>query len=620
MKIRVISLLLVMALALIMLPATASAAGSDAQTIQKQIESTYRTALWWSGKSSFNGYCGSLVNWQTYILGIDQYKYGCDGKNEFDLYSQLGMTTGGYRVESYPASRYTLKEALNAITRNGTIDAYNILVGFQRTNTQQGSIYGHAMLIHGIIDGIVYFVECYSTSLGGQYWPEGAAISCSIDTFCDYYNSWTVFDGIAYFGLKTYADACEVYPADMYAIAKEKLEVYEEPFDSQSGQAEKLDVTYISGQMLRVINLLKTPKGKLFYEIEFDGQKGYVLADKLACAAVCDSQVELTGLNVPTSLTHGYGFWLRGTVSANNRILRGIQVSVRSAEEDTLAFSGTVNASGRTISLNDSKLDNTMTFRSLAPGKYRLVITATLENYMLVDGEITAQTSEKEIWSNEFQVTTNWSRTCVVSFDGNGGDPLLDQQVLTAGEMIGELPGAERAGYVLTGWSLDPEGKDIVTEQTAFEANVTLYAQWKQSQEQTVPQGWHEGNDSWHYHDYKGDFLDGMFIYEGLTFLQNEKGELQTGWQKVDDFLFYFNEAGAMVIGWQQSLNAQQPEKAPAADEDGLQGVVEEVMPEPSKDFAGAIWIGIAATLLCSGAVAWILVQRKNKLKEIPLN
>jgi uncharacterized repeat protein (TIGR02543 family) len=259
-----------------------------------------------------------------------------------------------------------------------------------------------------------------------------------------------------------------------------------------------------------------------------------------------------------------------------------------------------------------------MTFRSLAPGKYRLVITATLENYMLVDGEITAQTSEKEIWSNEFQVTTNWSRTCVVSFDGNGGDPLLDQQVLTAGEMIGELPGAERAGYVLTGWSLDPEGKDIVTEQTAFEANVTLYAQWKQSQEQTVPQGWHEGNDSWHYHDYKGDFLDGMFIYEGLTFLQNEKGELQTGWQKVDDFLFYFNEAGAMVIGWQQSFNAQQPEKEPIED-DG-QGVVEEVMPEPSKDFAGVIWIGIAATLLCSGAVAWILVQRKNKLKEIPLN
>ena len=75
-----------------------------------------------------------------------------------------------------------------------------------------------------------------------------------------------------------------------------------------------------------------------------------------------------------------------------------------------------------------------------------------------------------------------------------------------------------------------------------------------------------------------------------------------------------------MVIGWQQFLNAQQPEKAPAADEDGLQGVVEEVMPEPSKDFAGVIWIGIAATLLCSGAVAWILVQRKNKLKEIPLN
>ena len=618
MKIRVISLLLVIALALIMLPATASAAGADAQAIQKQIESTYRTAQWRSGKSSFNGYCGSLVNWQTYILGIDQSKYGCDGKNEFDLYSQLGMTTGGYRVESYPASRYTLKEALNAITRNGTVDAYNIMVGFQRTNTQQGSIYGHALLIHGIIDGVVYFVECYSTSLGGRYWPEGSAISCSIDTFCDYYNRWTVFDGIAYFGLKTYADACEVYPADMYAIAKEKLVVYEEPFDSQSGQAEKLEVTYISGQMLRVTNLLKTPKGKLFYQIEFDGQTGYVLADKLACAVVCDSQVELTGLNVPTSLIRGYGFWLRGTATADNSILREIQVSVYSAKENTLAFSGTVNASRSTISLSDSRLDNAMTFRSLDPGKYRLVITATVESYILAEGEITAQTSEKEIWSNEFLVTTNWNKTCVVSFDGNGGDPLLDQQVLTAGEMIGELPGAERAGYVLTGWSLDAEGKEIVTEESTFESNVTLYAQWELAHAETLNEGWHADDGSWHYHDYRGRLLDGLFSYEGLTFLQNEKGELQTGWQKVGDYLFYFNEAGAMVIGWQQSFTTQMPEKAPSADEDG-QDVVEEVMPEPSRDFAGAIWIAIAATLLCSGAVAWILIQRKNKVKEIPL-
>lgn len=622
MKLRIISLLLVMALALIMLPATASAAGSDAQAIQKQIESTYRTAQWRSGKSSFNGYCGSLVNWQTYILGIDQSKYGCDGKNEFDLYSQLGMTTGGYRVESYPASRYTLREALNAITKNGTIDAYNILVGFQRTNTQQGSIYGHALLIHGIIDGVVYFMECYSTSLGGQYWPEGSAISCSIDTFCDYYNRWTVFDGIAYFGLKTYADACEVYPADMYAMAKEKLTVYEEPFDAQYSQAEKLEKSYIPGQMVRVTNLLKTPEGKFFYQIEFDGQTGYVIADKLACAVFCESQVELSGLKVPTALYRGYGFWLRGTASAGNSSLSGIYVAVYSAGEngkEMLAFSGALRASGNSISLSDSRLDNAMTFRSLASGKHRLVITATVENYILSEGVPTAQTSEKEIWNSEFLITTNWNKTCVVTFDGNGGDPLLDQRVLAAGEEVGELPGGERAGYVLTGWSLDPEGTKLVTDQTVFEDNVTLYAQWEQSQEQTIPQGWHKGNDSWHYHDYKGRFLDGMFIYEGLTFLQNEKGELQTGWQKVGDFIHYFNEAGAMVIGWQHSFTIPEYEEAPPVAEDGLQDIVEEVMPEPPKDFAGAIWIAIAATLFCSGAVAWILIQRKNKVKEIPL-
>lgn len=623
MKLRVISLLLVMALAIVWIPTTASAAGADAQAIQKQIESTYRSAQWGSGKSSFNGYCGSLVNWQTYILGIDQNLYGCDGKNEYDLYSQLGMTTGGYRVKSYPASQYTLKEALNAITKNGTVDAYNIMVGFQRTNTQQGSIYGHAMLIHGIIDGVVYFMECYSTSLGGRYWPEGAAISCSIDTFCDYYNRWTVFDGIAYFGLKTYADACETYPADMYAIARENLSVYEEPFDSQYSQAEKLEKTFILGQMVRVRNLLKTPEGDFFYQIEFDGQTGYVPAEKLVCAAVCESQVELSGLKVPTTLSQGYGFWLRGTASVDNGALSQIQVSVYSTEEkgeEILAFSGSVKATGNSISLSDSRLDNAMTFRKLTPGKHRLVITAIMENYSLVEGVPTAQTSEREIWSNEFQVVTNWNKTCVVTFDGNGGDSLLDQLVLTAGEVTDNYPEAERDGYVFTGWSLDPEGKEMVTDETVFKANVTLYAQWEQSQVQIATEGWHESNESWHYHDYKGNFLNGMFIYEGLTFLQNEKGELLTGWQRTGDFIHYFNEAGAMIIGWQHSAVNPQPEiEPPVADEGSQDIIVEEVMPQSPDNSAAAIWVALAATLFCSGAVAWILIQRKNKLKEIPL-
>lgn len=620
-RIRIVSLLLVVALAFVWIPSPAAAAGSDAQAIQKQIEDTYRAAQRGAGVTTFNGYCGSLVSWQVYTLGIDRVLYGCDGKNQYDLYSQLGTTTGGYRVESYPASHYTLKEALYAITKNGTANAYNIMVGFQRTNTQQGSIYGHAMLIHGIIDGVVYFTECYSTSLGGRYWPEGSAISCSIDTFCDYYNRWTVFDGIAYFGLKTYVDVCDIYPADMYAMAKEDLIVYEEPFDSHSDPAKVLEKKFITGQIIRVTSLLKTPEGDYFYQIEFDGETGYVLADKLAYAANYNNQVEISDLKVPASLFQGYGFWLRGTVNGGNSDLSKVQVAVYSIGEngeEKLAFSGAVNASGNSVSLGDSKLDRAMTFRNLTPGRYRLVISATTKTYILVEDLPATQASKNEIWSSEFQITTNWSETCLISFDGNGGDPLLDQRALTAGSMIGKLPQAERTGYVLIGWALDQAGKEMVTEKTVFNANATLYAQWRQVE--TMAEGWQEGENGWQYYDEDGNLVYGMFKYNGLTFFQNENGEILTGWQRIGDYIHLFNEAGAMIIGWKYSpLNNETDEPPVVEEEVEVEDIIEEVMPEPPKDFAGAIWIAIGATLLCSGAVAWILIQRKNKTKEIPL-
>ncbi|MBR2032058.1 MAG: hypothetical protein IKA04_07580, partial [Alistipes sp.] len=126
MKLRVISLLLAIVFVILLITTPASAAATEVAELKEQIRNTYRTALRYSGRWSFNGYCGFLVNWQTYLLGIDTQKYGRDGKDEYDLYSNLGTTTGGYRVKCYPTAQYDLRAALNAITRNGTVDAYNI--------------------------------------------------------------------------------------------------------------------------------------------------------------------------------------------------------------------------------------------------------------------------------------------------------------------------------------------------------------------------------------------------------------------------------------------------------------------------------------------------------------
>ena len=119
---RIVSVLLAIVLTALLIPAPTSVAATEAAEIENQIRATYKAARRGSGKYSFNGFCGSLVNWQNYILGIDDHVIGCDGKDEFDKYTAMGTTTGGYRVRSYPAGQYTLESALNTITANGTMD------------------------------------------------------------------------------------------------------------------------------------------------------------------------------------------------------------------------------------------------------------------------------------------------------------------------------------------------------------------------------------------------------------------------------------------------------------------------------------------------------------------
>ena len=480
MKLRVISLLLAISIAILMIPTPAAAVSAKAGELETQIKNTYRSAIRYSGRWTFNGYCGSLVNWQTYLLGIDTQKYGCNGKDEYDLYTNLGTTTGGYRVKSYPASQYDLRAALNAITRNGTVDAYNIVVGFQKTNTREGSIYGHAVFIHGIVNGTVYFVECFAAALDGKYWAEGDPIHCSIDTFCDYYDSWTVFDGVAYFGLKTYADSCREYPASMYAVAVSNASTYAEPADPGIYKGMLSGKCVIAGEMVKVTALLETPGGKYWYQIDRDGAAEYVAAEKLVQVAECYDDLVFTDHRMPTVIRKGNGFVLRGTVSSLSGLIQNVKVSVYDLNAGTAnpVMEGQLEVNGKSVSLNTWQLDRYMLFRQLNAGTYMITVTADVMTYELKDGVPTAESGKVTVWNSEFRVVSDWKNYATITLNGNGGNAVVCQTAQAYGSTIGTLPQAVRAGYTFAGWALDPDGNQMVTEDYLISGNVTLYAQW----------------------------------------------------------------------------------------------------------------------------------------------
>ncbi len=466
---------------------TRAAEALDGDGLCQQIKNTYRAALRRTGRESFNGFCGAFVNNQTYLLGIDTCTYGCDGKNEFDLYSAMGTTSGGYGVKSYPASVYSLREALDQVTFGGRTDAYNLLVGFQRTNTKEGSIYGHAVLIHGIVDGTVYFMECYATSLGGQYRGEGTPIACSVDTFCEYYESWTVFDGVVHFTQPDHTDVCKEYPAAFSVVVTKPTAIYAAPGGADY-TPPLLDGRLDIGVHVAINGMLEAPDGSLWCRYLRGRQLCYAPADSLLLTEEPVSGAYLTELSVPTVLRRGNGFSLKGSVRAENGLVSQVTVSVYAAGETEPIFSGTVEGSGAFLSLNGKDLNGAMTFRKLPAGSYTITVTAKTVSYLFEQGSLVPRERTALLWKSAFPVAADWSPYATLTFQGNGGTVGLAQTAVKRGTAPTDYPTAARDGFTFAGWALDAEGTQPVTEDTVFSGDITLYARWT-ADEATPQQG-----------------------------------------------------------------------------------------------------------------------------------
>lgn len=544
---RLLCAALALVLTLLLIPMPAAAAAPDASDLLQQISDVYRAALRATNRYSFHGYCGKMVNWQLYLMGIDTQVYGRNGNDEYDLYSSMDVTTGGYKVRSYPATRYTLKEALNAITENGTVDAYNIMVGFHWTHTAAGALYGHAMVIHGIVDGLVYFSESYSTSVGGQYYPEGAPIVCDIDTFCDYYDSWTRFEGLVYFGLKSYAQVCDTYPAGMYAMASKDLALYSEPCDPGVYDAEPTDRILEAGAVVKIDSILQTPEGDFWYAFRAKGMTAYLPAEELIYHAECADDVRTNGLRLPAALTAGNGYIVGGTVTADHSQIESVTVAVYPEGSSEAVFSGTLAVGDKYVNLFCDELDNAMTFRLLTAGTYSIKVTAEVLSCTVKNGILEEKITVQELWNSKLDVYDYWAYCPVVTIDGNGGNVSIQQISVEYGKELGRLPNPSRTGYIFTGWSLDAAGTKPVAEKTVITGNVTLYAQWEKNS--YAASGWQYIDENWQYF-VSGSSVKGWFRSNGMRFYQDENGMLVRGLYKIDGDTYYFSESGAVYTGW----------------------------------------------------------------------
>lgn len=502
---RVIALALCLLLTAAVLPLGVSAAEEDVSQVRKQISSDYNRALSASGVESMHGYCGLLASYQIYYRGINTSPIPKDGRDQYDTYCDLDYTTGGYRVKAYSAEDYSLEEAMNAATNGGTRDVYNILVGFQSTNTEAGSIYGHAVFVYAVLDGTVYFTESFASPL---CYTAGGVIAVSIEEFARYYNTWTRFEGIIVFGNRDYADTCTQYASHLYARATEPTLIVSQPCAPGSEEADSLPVrTVVPGERLLVTGLFENTLGQYYYRVSDSGTEGYVAANTLEPVRFNYEDVTLSNASVPQTLAVGESFTLTGKITSGYHAISAVYMTVTDQAGNVVMGHSFAKNSG-IYDLKNDTFSEAMNFAALEEGYYTYALCAECVNSYVSDGQLLIRSSEIVLESSEF--------------------------------IVGELPAREQT---------EPD------EAEAEDGWVFRQGTWYYFYTGTPWTGWLYDDGVTYYLRDDGSVTTGRATVEGKDRLFTDTGAMRTGWLDTEQGRMYLLNDGIAAQGWQQIVD-----------------------------------------------------------------
>ncbi len=510
-------LLLVLLLSLAALPvATFADQVEETPVLTKQeqiIRSTresYVKSLYSAGRENFAGFCGLMTSHQLYNMGINKYLVVKDGNKQYDYYSTLGMTDAGYHIAAYPASEYSLEEALNHISRGGTRDVYNMIAGFQWTNTEAGATYGHACVINAIIDGTVYFVESFYTSFAGN---EGNVVQCTIAEFAWLFDDWTTYEGLIHFG--DYSVLCEEYESDVFLRTRFSTTLRSQPCVVGSEGCQRLR-SVSAGELLHATAVIKDPRGQLFYRVSDGSRTGYVAASAVITAQLGQQGLSLTDLSLPEVMDEGEDPAVAGTVSAVSGTVGSVEICITDPK-GVIVLRERMETEGKTASLE--LLNEPLYLDLLETGLYRVEVYADAAATVVQAGRL----------QNRYQRVLLASRQLSV---GQAERESLEIPQEKPQEGWVQRDGnwyCYRRGKAVTGW-ISYWGVEYYLDETG--AAVT---------------GWQE-IDGWRqYFSATGAMCTGWLTEPEGTYYLGQDGTAATGWWEIIGKKYYFNEAGLLL-------------------------------------------------------------------------
>ncbi len=479
----------------------------------KEAENLYRKCRYAAGRKSFSGVCGLMTSYQLWQLGINESMIVCDGNKQFDAYKNEKVTSGGYNIRTYYAEEYNLEDTLNAITYNGTKDVKNILVGFQWTNTAKGGMYGHAVVINAIQDGVVYFTESYDYAMG---YMEGQTITCSIPKFAEFFADWTRYEGSIYFGEKQYANDCQSYGTNAFVQLRFDSTLRSQPCLLGQNNCSRLR-PLSAGELLRATGVYRNDCGDLFYRID-DGQvTGYVSANAVFVTELDPSGIDLKNGFMTAAAEPGENMPLVGTVVSDGAALAEVALEVTDSA-GTVVRRAQMDVQGDKAPL--SMLEEPLALNTLPAGSYEITLKVSAA-YAQVEG---TAVNAKSVWQ-----TLESQALQVGAGDRPAGAPLEEVQEQPDGWVARDgIWYCYAQGKPLSGWT-KRVGVDYYLKENG-----------------AVTTGWLEQDGKVYYFSATGALCKGWVTTDAGTFYITEEGALQKGMCQIDGKNYWFYSDGRL--------------------------------------------------------------------------
>lgn len=510
---KVVKRVLIMVLAVAMLvsavPAYAEGVQTEEMSIIQRIETDYKAILEATEKESLYGYCGLMVGWQVFLMGITKEIHGDSGNKQYDYYCEAPYTTGGYRITPYSAEDYTLQEALYAVTDNGNRNAYNVLVGFEKTTTEAGQIHGHSVFIYAILDGTVYFTEGFGTPWSEE---EGHVLTLTIPQFVNYYDSWTEFEGVVEFGKKDLAMSTTRYSANFFGVSTMPLTITAEP---EIGTADGVRIralrTVPAGERLHITGIIKNKEGQYFYRVAEGSDEGFVVAEMLEVANYVYDPPEIKDVSVPEKIEAGKD--LSVGLKAIFQNADGLRLHAYLVDSSgNMMADKSLSKNGKTFTLSN------MTVRQLQDGVYTLLVLMSRSQNIVKENDLLSQEQEEEVFKQDIAVGS-----AVVSQTAEE-EVLPDGWTYKNGVWYYYKNGAPYKGWLC-------------------ENGVDYYLKADGS----ITTGWVEIRGKMRYFSTVGVMRTGWFETEEGIYYFLCNGEPAVGWRQIGDDRYYFQEDGRMV-------------------------------------------------------------------------